>query len=101
MTLGCMRVRVVGCIARALDQPEGREYKGLEVLDISEEQLELKQTAVMTGDWFIFFFFQAEDGIRDYKVTGVQTCALPISRAIRPPRSACCVTRWNTPFTTS
>src|SRR5256885_7860976 len=28
-----------------------------------------------------FFFFQAEDGIRDYKVTGVQTCALPILRA--------------------
>src|SRR5256885_10550539 len=27
------------------------------------------------------FFFQAEDGIRDYKVTGVQTCALPISTA--------------------
>src|SRR5256885_3764247 len=40
------------------------------------------------------FFFQAEDGIRDYKVTGVQTCALPISRT-RWPRSmptatACC-----------
>src|SRR5437867_6571150 len=28
---------------------------------------------------FIFFFFQAEDGIRDRTVTGVQTCALPIS----------------------
>src|SRR3989454_4075500 len=28
---------------------------------------------------YFFFFFQAEDGIRDYKVTGVQTCALPIS----------------------
>src|SRR3989454_3267260 len=27
---------------------------------------------------FLFFFFQAEDGIRDYKVTGVHTCALPI-----------------------
>src|SRR5256885_947539 len=27
---------------------------------------------------YYFFFFQAEDGIRDYKVTGVQTCALPI-----------------------
>src|SRR2546430_7314817 len=27
-----------------------------------------------------FFFFQAEDGIRDLTVTGVQTCALPISR---------------------
>src|SRR5436305_5884978 len=31
----------------------------------------------------IFFFFQAEDGIRDADVTGVQTCALPIS----PPRA--------------
>src|SRR2546430_9812333 len=31
-----------------------------------------------------FFFFQAEDGIRDLTVTGVQTCALPISL----PRSA-------------
>src|SRR5712692_6285811 len=30
---------------------------------------------------FFFFFFQAEDGIRDGTVTGVQTCALPISRA--------------------
>src|SRR5690606_30721486 len=29
----------------------------------------------------IFFFFQAEDGIRDFHVTGVQTCALPISTA--------------------
>src|SRR3989475_9922450 len=29
----------------------------------------------------MFFFFQAEDGIRDLTVTGVQTCALPISRA--------------------
>src|SRR5438876_11683312 len=30
-----------------------------------------------TYTWF-FFFFQAEDGIRDGRVTGVQTCALPI-----------------------
>src|SRR2546430_5690929 len=29
-----------------------------------------------------FFFFQAEDGIRDLTVTGVQTCALPISFAV-------------------
>src|SRR5256886_5714954 len=29
-------------------------------------------------DIFSFFFFQAEDGIRDLTVTGVQTCALPI-----------------------
>src|SRR5438874_853932 len=33
-----------------------------------------------------FFFFQAEDGIRDLYVTGVQTCALPISRRSRPAR---------------
>jgi len=32
---------------------------------------------------FFFFFFQAEDGIRYWSVTGVQTCALPISQ----PRS--------------
>src|SRR2546430_7389069 len=30
---------------------------------------------------FLFFFFQAEDGIRDLTVTGVQTCALPICSA--------------------
>src|SRR5256886_9257083 len=33
-----------------------------------------------------FFFFQAEDGIRDLTVTGVQTCALPISRRSVEPR---------------
>src|SRR5256885_17088491 len=33
----------------------------------------------------LFFFFQAEDGIRDYKVTGVQTCALPISLSFAAP----------------
>src|SRR5207245_6269658 len=32
----------------------------------------------------LFFFFQAEDGIRDATVTGVQTCALPISRSFSP-----------------
>src|SRR5437016_10106292 len=33
-----------------------------------------------------FFFFQAEDGIRDWSVTGVQTCALPILRLPRTLR---------------
>src|SRR2546427_8526211 len=33
----------------------------------------------VTTTLFFFFFFQAEDGIRDLTVTGVQTCALPIS----------------------
>src|SRR5947209_3503405 len=35
---------------------------------------------------FLLFFFQAEDGIRDIGVTGVQTCALPISSADLAPR---------------
>src|SRR5215467_12291114 len=33
----------------------------------------------MEVDLLLFFLFQAEDGIRDYKVTGVQTCALPLT----------------------
>src|SRR6266850_5829178 len=43
---------------------------------------------------FLFFFFQAEDGIRDYKVTGVQTCALPISciRCASTPQPDCTAT---------
>src|SRR5690606_39448590 len=32
----------------------------------------------------LFFFFQAEDGIRDFHVTGVQTCALPICSTVGP-----------------
>src|SRR2546430_5981606 len=35
-----------------------------------------------------YFFFQAEDGIRDLTVTGVQTCALPISSPRCPPPAA-------------
>src|SRR3989440_3870961 len=37
--------------------------------------------------FYFFFFFQAEDGIRDLIVTGVQTCALPISVARHDQRS--------------
>src|SRR5690349_22744621 len=46
---------------------------------------------------FFFFFFQAEDGIRDLYVTGVQTCALPISDPPRrPDRSGMAArTRWD------
>src|SRR2546426_8952619 len=57
-------------------------------MDECEYLVEIKRSAdqpysaAFTGsngiDGGFFFFFQAEDGIRDYKVTGVQTCALPI-----------------------
>src|SRR5699024_11579127 len=41
---------------------------------------------------FYFFFFQAEDGIRDRNVTGVQTCALPIlNRPLKLTSSHCCL----------
>src|SRR5262249_59749435 len=46
------------------------------------------------------FFFQAEDGIRDWSVTGVQTCALPIScrpwswRTIPSTSTSACRTGW-------
>src|SRR5438046_5434299 len=59
--------------------------------------------------FFFFFFFQAEDGIRDWSVTGVQTCALPIcgswsfyetpgdgsSPSGMPKRSATCLQHLN------
>src|SRR2546427_3328828 len=43
-----------------------------------------RRLAVISG----FFFFQAEDGIRDLTVTGVQTCALPISGRPAPCRTS-------------
>src|SRR2546430_3080592 len=54
--------------------------------DAMKADFEAVQTAVNLGDAVVaekgvlvlFFFFQAEDGIRDLTVTGVQTCALPI-----------------------
>src|SRR5438445_3774956 len=40
--------------------------------------------------WTSFFFFQAEDGIRDIGVTGVQTCALPIfAQSVHRPWVLC------------
>src|SRR5437588_707091 len=39
--------------------------------------------SVERRDYVEFFFFQAEDGIRDHCVTGVQTCALPIYGSVR------------------
>src|SRR5437660_8463688 len=41
-----------------------------------------------------FFFFQAEDGIRDGHVTGVQTCALPISEKRDASTSAATACAW-------
>src|SRR2546428_4981841 len=49
------------------------------MIDINSDFLRA-YSRVLAGDrvGYLFFFFQAEDGIRDLIVTGVQTCALPI-----------------------
>src|SRR5690606_40137091 len=43
----------------------------------------LDVSAIVYKFYIFFFFFQAEDGIRDFHVTGVQTCALPIFAHLR------------------
>src|SRR2546430_2915005 len=43
--------------------------------------MKLALLSIASGVLLFFFFFQAEDGIRDLTVTGVQTCALPIFAA--------------------
>src|SRR2546430_3298455 len=42
-----------------------------------------KKIHIVADSVVFFFFFQAEDGIRDLTVTGVQTCALPILHAVK------------------
>jgi len=52
-----------------------QKLTGVRVLLVLTVVVCCSQAVLMT----MFFFFQAEDGIRDRDVTGVQTCALPIS----------------------
>src|SRR5439155_5910373 len=49
---------------------------------VQDSVLSVYRVRENSADWRLmtYFFFQAEDGIRDGHVTGVQTCALPISR---------------------
>src|SRR5256885_58245 len=56
-----------------VDGPMDRAGKGR-----LEGALQAGTSAVSDKLFDLVFFFQAEDGIQDYKVTGVQTCALPI-----------------------
>src|SRR5689334_23478814 len=60
------------------------------IIDMTKEHVQrggvLKCLATRSVIYLYFFFFQAEDGIRDGTVTGVQTCALPISRVLQRSR---------------
>src|SRR5256885_11181254 len=63
-------------LRRRLSSPNVVEMEALKTISII---ILIKLIRVRLGTVrILFFFFQAEDGIRDYKVTGVQTCALPI-----------------------
>src|SRR5256885_11122029 len=72
--------------------PEARQSDA-ELVSLGIRSTIVSQTCSLEGPIYrrseycgrCFFFFQAEDGIRDYKVTGVQTCALPISCSGRSP----------------
>src|SRR5437016_7791602 len=66
--------RVPACIIQET-QPVTREHIDSRIVLIERLVVVLKLDLMLS----ITFFFQAEDGIRDWSVTGVQTCALPIS----------------------
>src|SRR5256885_7301608 len=68
-----MRVRGSGQPCSGTSAPETARSRS------SPRRCRSRCFAARTPTVFLLFFFQAEDGIRDYKVTGVQTCALPIS----------------------
>src|SRR5256885_12803288 len=77
--MGCSEYRLL---------PIGYQIRGTRqyfTLRIASCKILLCDTARSVTSILLFFFFQAEDGIRDYKVTGVQTCALPISGVIGVP----------------
>src|SRR5256886_6768615 len=75
-----------------LDVGEGQvRYSTEEWSPVNEEELqrlEAGDPGIACERIVVFFFFQAEDGIRDLTVTGVQTCALPISKGDHLAREA-------------
>src|SRR5256885_1012356 len=66
------------------DKPNAlRDYlRDIGRMGLADERRKANDSHADCYQYFCVFFFQAEDGIRDYKVTGVQTCALPISPAL-------------------
>src|SRR2546430_2552610 len=79
MRRGCRakRVRLSIRARRAAVTVERADDAGLsrDAAVVGEKQRQVAQRSLIAS---FFFFFQAEDGIRDLTVTGVQTCALPI-----------------------
>src|SRR2546429_587470 len=74
-----MIIRVTACSRSDLwpNESYGRLQWGRRIQQYPPQRSMAPSTWV-GGTWGLAFFFQAEDGIRDVAVTGVQTCALPI-----------------------
>src|SRR2546421_9493681 len=73
-------VRGVYAIAQRAPIDVDKSFRSFDVVVHQIEQSgAVCDTSCSRGARVVFFFFQAEDGIRDLIVTGVQTCALPIS----------------------
>src|SRR5437016_11972331 len=66
-------------LTRAFVEPDWRRLPGYKDVTTAEWETALWQRRHTVKNLKEFFFFQAEDGIRGWSVTGVQTCALPIS----------------------
>src|SRR5256885_5124791 len=65
-------------VARKRDVGEAKPYRSVAEM-VDDPAIDALWLCGSNDSRIDIFFFQAEDGIRDYKVTGVQTCALPIS----------------------
>src|SRR2546430_8996238 len=74
------------CVGTGTHHVTGEDFAGREV----GEDVGVDFDAKIGLSFSCFFFFQAEDGIRDLTVTGVQTCALPICGLGADPRPHCC-----------
>src|SRR5438132_1106853 len=77
-------VAILGVIPNqvVIGMDKGRLYEQVQAHlgELEPAHVQIAEVRWLTSQ-FLFFFFQAEDGIRDHCVTGVQTCALPIFQA--------------------
>src|SRR6266511_3825755 len=79
---GCLKKKGVKCVISGIivitKSSRYMKRANVEIQSVITDELPFSKSAT---SMIICFFFQAEDGIRYFHVTGVQTCALPISMA--------------------
>src|SRR2546430_5169750 len=65
-------------LAWAVSEIDAQRIDAWNIYQASRQAMTAALTQLTVSPDYLLFFFQAEDGIRDLTVTGVQTCALPI-----------------------